>query len=506
MDKERIRRAALGKRGSDIDARHQRRLRTYVIMIIALVLWMVLSDRDAEPPVERARRSLDPVDVPSASPDQPLAHIDPERLASVRDGSTAERSMLEREALDHLRKQAGRLVYGDLEKLGLVEGDWDALVEHGAEHRGQPVWTLGTLQWIEREMVDGYLEVRGEVRDREGRPWAFIVLTEPGDLIQGDVVKLAGFSFKAYELRRPDGEPVTAPLIVGDEILESAWPMAAVTELAPDALDNVFDTSLAQASAPLDSPEFYTLLSYVQHASRQQLLAGHDDFDELLPSELLARPFAHRGRPVKLTGVAYYLTEAPLGPRGENPLGIPFGWNLWFSDNRAGPAGMVLAVGLERPVGVEEGQIVEVEGLFFRRYGFENKNNQPRMASVVIMRDAHTFVPLEDTLTPTLVKIVTGLVAALVLLIVIGQWRERSATSSARSRRMRRHHDNVARPGLLNPPDAPSATDAPDAPDPGDPGDPGDPADAPDAVDAPGPPEQPRAPGPVGPDRDGASP
>lgn len=427
-------------------------MRVYLLAIIVLALaWAWGGGGDAAP-LERARQPLDPLDLPQSRDAVPLAAVDVAQLAGVRDGTAGERTLLEQEPLRHLLLQAGRLVYGDLQSLGVIEADYAALLADSAAWRGRPLSVIGRLQWFERETLFDYRQLRGEILDAQGRSWSFIALSEPYEMAHGDVVRASGFYFKQHDQVRPDGGQLSAPLLVCDELLRSAFRMAPVTALAPDALEAVRDATLGDASRPLDSPEFWTLLSYVHNTPVDQLFPPGEPLIERQPPELLKRPWAFRGQPMRLTGVAYYLTEAPLGLKGENPLGMPFGWHLWVSDNRAGQAGTVLAILTERPEGVEEGQIVEVDGLFFRRWSFENKRNQPHMASVIVAKRVLPFEPEADTLTPVLVKIVIGVVGALVLAILFGQLREQRAGLAARSRRMTRHKHNVARPGLLGGP------------------------------------------------------
>ena len=450
MDRERITKAATGHKASDINQRMNRRMKAYAFGI-AIIL-AVLYAYGPEAPVEKATRAeqpLGPVDVPVGDAVQSLAQIDKALLAEVADGTVVERSRIEAGPRRHLMKQAGRLVFGDLGKLGLAPGDWETLVTGAADQRGQPFWILGTLAWWQEERVDGYTEIRGEVVDRAGQPWAFLSVTEPYNLKSGDVVKLAGFYLKSHEMLRPDGELVTAPLIVADEVLASAYRIEPVTEYPGEQLSSVRDYNIAQASRPLDSLAFYELLSFVNTAEVEQVLPT-DAVSELMPSELLATPSDWRGEPVALTGVLYFKTEAPLGPRGENPLGVPFAWNLWVSDNRAGAAGTMLVVSLDEPVNVTERQIVTIKGRFYRRFAFENKANSPRMAAVIIASEIEPLIPEENTLTPLLLNIILVMVGLVAAFIMLGQWREQRAMATARTQRMRRHRVNVARPGMLS--------------------------------------------------------
>lgn len=429
-------------------ASFQRRLRVLVIAAALVAVAYAWLGDEAGAPVGLADEPLEVRDVPRA--DAPsLARVDATLLAEVADATPLERSRLEAQPLAHLLLQAGRLVYGDIARLGAVPGDWQALVERGAEHRGQPVTVLGTLRWTQAADLGGGQRVRGELSDEAGRPWAFVLVTEPWDVTPGDVVKLEGFSFKAHELLRPDGSQVTAPLVVADELLRSAFPLAPVTELLAGAFDGLRDYDLREAAAPLESPELWTLMSYVAHTDVATLFPPDQPLPEIVPHELLKRPAEFRARPVTITGVLYHLAQEPLGPRGENPLGIPFAWHLWLSDNRAGGAGMVLALSTTPPGGLAVGDIVEVDGLFLRRWSFENRSNEVRLASVVVASRVRRFVPAPDTLKPVLVKAIFVLVGGLGLAFAIAQWRERRREQSARSDRMRRHQENLARPGRL---------------------------------------------------------
>ena len=433
MDKSRIGNAAVGKRSADIDRRMKRRIYVYVAAAVLLFfVWDSNRHKGAPPP---SPTETGPLDIPTEQL-PPRAKIDPARLAAVRDGTRDERLMLEQDAHLHVLEEASKLAYGDLDQLGLVPGDWQALHDDPAPHRGQPFWVIGTLSWLDTEVIDRLPYYRGEVIDADGNPWAFSVAIQPYKLEVGQVVKLAGFFVKTWEFLRPDGTFVTAPLLVGEEILESSFRMDPVTRLRVDLLDEVRDADLAQANRPLESLAFYELLSYVTHAPLETLFSVPPV--EVQPIELLRDPDHWRGETVHVTGVLLYMKETPLGPRGENPLGEPFAWQLWVSDTRSGDAGTMLVMSLVKPEGVAEGDIVDVEGIFLRRFAFENKANRPRMVAVIPARSVTKFTPREDTLTPVLVKVIIGLVGAIVLLVALGGAAERRSSAKARGSRMRR--------------------------------------------------------------------
>ena len=116
MDRERIRYAAMGRKPSDVDRRLKRRMIVYGAAIFVIVAYTMFTGTWSSTP-ERATEPIGPVDVPVEQP--PLASIDAALLATVADGTNAERAQLEPSARAHLRRESGKLVWGDLEKLGL---------------------------------------------------------------------------------------------------------------------------------------------------------------------------------------------------------------------------------------------------------------------------------------------------------------------------------------------------------------------------------------------------
>ncbi len=435
MDRARIGRAATGKRPSEVEKQFKRRIVVYLFAIaLVWIAWKVLSP-DAPRPVSSVA-TIDDTDTP-ADPLPPAAEIDPAILARVKDGTPAERAYLERPAQVHLLEEAGKLAYGDLEQLGLRTGDWDELEHAPGNHRGTPFSVLGRLEWLEADEVDRLVHYRGQLRDDDDRPWAFQVLVEPWNVEVGDVVRVQGFFLKQYDALQPDGTLLTAPLLVGEELLASAWRIDPVTSLPRGVFDDVHDRDLAQASRPLDSLAFYELLSYVANTADVTADPEREPPEETQPHLLLNNPDYWRGRSVALTGVLLYMKQAPLGVRGENPLGTPFVWQLWVSDTRSGDAGTMLVLTLEKP-DVAEGDIVDVDGIFFRRWSFENKANRPRMVAVVPARSVVTFTPAGDAITPVLVRVIVGLVALIVGLVVVGSVRERRSAARARGSRLAR--------------------------------------------------------------------
>ncbi|MBM3986194.1 MAG: hypothetical protein FJ296_11000, partial [Planctomycetes bacterium] len=444
MDQDRVERIqrAFG------DNPHKRRLIVYAVFFVLLLAWVGVSifraaqvseGPEVAPPDEAVPRGIR----------ETLARVDPARLAGVRDGSELERAVLERDAAAHLLEQAGKLVWGDLEQLGLQPADRDALEADPAAFRGRPLWVIGTLQWQE-PLQDDVLGacVQGELRDQQDRPWNFLSLAQLQDVRTGEVARASGFFLKHWDLLRPDGSRSSGPLLVCEEVLRSAFRIAPVTELDPDLFLRVRDFDLQDASQPLESPEFFQLLSYVQSAPPGVLFAERDPPPEIRPDALMRDTGEWRGEPVRVSGRLLLAREIPLGPRGENPLGVPVAWDLWLSSYQ----GVSRVISLQPPEGLEElRDIVDADGLYFRRYAYENTRDMPRMAAVVVASRLQRFVPPENQWLPTAIRIMVGLAAGGAVLFFLLARSDRKAAALARQASIARKKKLVARPGLLHP-------------------------------------------------------
>ncbi len=416
---------------------------TFLIVVLGAAIFTTSSTKDA-PQDSR----------PYDYPDEPvirevLANVDATIMAGVRDTSRIDRSTLEPEPFRHLLLQAGKLVYGDLEQLGIEKGNWDELTATPAEHRGDPVWVLGELVWVDTLAGPWPTHWRGEIVDEFGASWHFACVVEPDGLNPGDIVRIGGFFMKHYEGLRPDRSFVSGPLIIGEELVASAWRIDAVTRLPATELEELRDYDLEAATRPLEEPLFYKLISYVKNTDIESFFPAERSLEEYEtePVKLMQNSSLFRGKPVRVYGKLLHKQMVPLGPRGENPLGIPFAWHVWI-DNQFG--GMSLAVSLDEPVGMKKGDIIYADGLFYRRWAFENAINRPVMAATVVTKRFEKHVPKPDTVTP---MIRNGIIALLVImgaLLFVGSMIDKKKSAENRTRRMRLHRKNVARPGLLS--------------------------------------------------------
>jgi hypothetical protein len=444
----------MGKRGG---RREKRRLIVYSVVFLFIIVFYLTRTGDAPD----ARETL-PAESPFMPREyEPLAKVDPIRLADVADGTQVERAAIERDALDHLLNESSKLVYGDLDLLGLSAPSREELLRDPAAWRGRPVTALGRLDWFEPDTTTDPHTFRGVVIDRDEQPWPFVVLHLPWDIDAGGVVRIKGFFLKHADMLKPDLSFASGPLIVGEELLPSSYPLDPVTELRPDLFDTVRDFDLGEASRPLESRSFFELLSFVQHGDMETLFGPPEEREPVFAVQLLNDTTSWRGRPVTTRGQLLHYQKLPLGPAGENPLGVPYAWQIW-TFNYSG--GLTYAISLEEPVGlVPEQDLVDIDGLYYRRFLYESGQNKPAMAAAIIAARVRRFVIPEDPVAPFIERAVLFTMLAIGVLIVFGQLVLRKQSRELRKRSVGRKKKLIQMPGLLHPQQPPEDGQGEDA-------------------------------------------
>lgn len=440
MDKGRIRSAAMGGSGK-VDG--QRRMIAYSLLLVALVVFYIIKGPGSSP--RPATVPLAPPQLPKQN--EPLAQVERELLVTVADRTRDDRALLEPASFAHLSEQAAKLVYGDLEAFDLERGDWIELTNSADSRRGDALYVIGTLKWMQPMSDSRGYQVRAEIEDEDGRSWNAIFVTEPFDLHPGDVVKAAGFFFKHYDMLRPDRSTSSGPLIVGEELLRSAFRIDPVSQLREDLFMRVRDYDISEAGRPIDSPEFYELLSYVMNVPTEELFPADVDLSNVAPLRLLKHTDLYRGTTLRVEGLLLAAQQVPLGPRGENPLGIPFVWKLWLSSY----GGISLVITFESPEEfIEREHVILADGVYFRRYAYENQLGNPKMAAVLIAARIERYVHPTSPISPLLIWIIIGMISIVGVLMWVGAQRDRVSEAAARQKRVARQKKLAGLPGRLS--------------------------------------------------------
>ncbi len=446
MDRNRIRKAAMGKRAAaartGATGREKIRLIAYGLLIVVIGGYFAARPADKEDAAVEAVRH--PVSPRNATP---IAVVDVARLTAVRDDTPTARAVLEPDARDHLVSQAGRLVFGDMEQLGVRALPRATVVSDPGAHRGAPLSVLGRLLWYEPELATTPHTFRGEIEDEQGGAWTFLVVNLPWGLEVGEVVRVSGFFFKLHDMLRPDRTFATGPLLVAEELLPSAYRIAPVKVLRDDLFLGTRDLDLSDASRPLDSLAYFELLSYVQNTAADVLFGPVATREPIYARDMRSDPTRWRGRAVTVRGKVLHTQRSSLGPMGENPLGIPWVWEVYLLNSVGGPT---RAITLEEPVGIEPDMTVDVDGIFFRRFAYENKFNDPIVSTVIIAGDVRPFVIPPDEITPFIQRFVLFGGLGLVALIVLAQRREGRQRGRDRHRSADRKKKLIALPGTLH--------------------------------------------------------
>lgn len=387
-----------------------------LVLFLAGYLYVRLvlpADRDRPAPVERyvARREIEP---PIRR--QPSVRIDRELLSQVRDATRVERLVREPEPYAHLLTQARRLTPGDMEALGIRPLDFDAVFADPAKFRGDPFRVKGTL--VDLEVVRGrvWQEVRGTLRDREGRLVAFTVLEDP-KVRPGDVVRLDGFFFKIAAVEVEPGRYEDAPLLVGKRLVRSFFPIERVESLEEIAWDEVRDFD-ATEMIRLPEDVIFKVLAWVRgldEEKRRALSAPEVDY-----AELRRHPDRYRGKVIRI--LARYVPglewERKLGPNGENPLEV----EAFHEGILALPGNRLIRWVALEPFPkqfLDRTRLFYVTAVFIKNYAWENEKGEILSGPLVVPVRVDPFELPGSEVIEGVARWIGGTVLALLVLFFV---------------------------------------------------------------------------------------
>ena len=346
----------------------------------------------------------------------PGAQVDPKKLEGVRDDTLAGQVVIEKDAYLHLLKQASRLVFGDMEILGVRRAVPAEIIKDTKAHRGKPYEIKGNLQWYEKVKDLDFELYRGYLTSYTGDYFYFTVLYMDEDIRIGDVVKLQGFFFKRYSFTLPGTNTriKDAIYLVGKRLVPSFFDMPPVKHLDMNLLNRLYDYDIQDMVKPFEEKPLYHMLSYVLNMDEKTYRSI--DFQEILAVDLLRRSGSMRGRPVKILGEIVWIVKRNLGPDGENPVG-PRTLYHGVCMNYRGRFCYFLS--FERPKNLKPKELVYLKGFFFRNYAYRSRKENLVPAPVVIVKGFEQFVmPKDYTLRYISYAILAGTVLACLFLFI----------------------------------------------------------------------------------------
>ncbi|MHC4943116.1 MAG: flagellar basal body-associated FliL family protein [Planctomycetota bacterium] len=412
-------------------------LRLTILIVLAIIVVIAYIYFDHQAKIQRQEAELDPdsfVEVPDTLR-IPGAKVDPARLAEVKDSEIAERVIKEKEPYLHLIQQAGRLVYGDMELLGVAKADLDEIRSNPPAFRGKPFEIKGSLQWWE-EVKDKEKEFslyRGYITTPDDDYVYFTVLDIPYDIAIGEVIKLQGFFFKLYSFS----------LLGEDTRVTSFYKIDPVHELDMDLMDTVYDYDILDMAKPFEEKHLFHMLSYVQNLNEEKL--SSIEFQEAIPTEIIKKPGDFRGKPVQIMGEIVLLpVERNLGPGGENPLGIKRCYHGILLNYRGGKFGFVYFLTLEKPDWMQKKDLVYLRGFFMRNYAYRTQNENLQPAPLIIASEFEKFIlPKDYTITYISIAILGGTIL-LSIFFLFQMFKDRRQNQQYREKFIARKKKQVA--------------------------------------------------------------
>lgn len=387
-------------------------LRITILIVLATVVVAAYFFFDYRSKLQREAAEIDPdsyVEVPSTMR-VPGAKIDPEQLKEVRDTELAERVVKEKDAYLHMIQQAARLVYGDMELLGVQVLDFEAVRNDPASFRGQPFEIKGELNWLEEITENDARIHRGYLTTPQGDICYFTTLSVDDTLALGDVVKLQGFFFKIFSFNPPGEEARVndAVFLIGKHLIPSFYKMEPVHALDMNLLERLYDYDILDMCKPFEEKQLYHMLSYVSNLDEEKLKSIQ--YQEAIPPEILRKAGNYRGQPVQILGEIVLLpVERNLGPEGENPLDIKRCYHGILLNYRGGKFGFCYFMTLEKPDWMEKRDLVYLRGYFFRNYAYRTQNENLQPAPLIIATEFEKFeMPEDNTIKYISIAILAG--------------------------------------------------------------------------------------------------
>ncbi|TAH39323.1 MAG: hypothetical protein EYC70_00625 [Planctomycetota bacterium] len=446
------------------DDRRQQRLRELrqaqlalrkrlVLMVLTLVV--LIGFLFAIPKLARPRRVAAPPPEPTQA-EVALPPLDLQVLAEVRDSTPEERVVLEPEPFAYLLRMSLALLPDHLRMLDEPALPFDAIEHEAAELRGRPFRLRGELleQRTMTRLPGAPTEHWYRLRDDGGRDFFHVSMRPLAQEFQEPYFRADGYFFKVYTGSvESGGERVTAPLLVGRELVPSYRRVEPVHEPDFTLLADVRDAQFGDPTE-LDQAGLWHLLNVAValRSDPQRLARAFEGAPELnrtlLETQMLESPALFRGRPMLLPGsVVGDSVRYEVGL--ENPLRLDAITHAYWGNLSLGKQPVHLIGPGRFPMAAQPGESGQRRfyGWFLQLESAIDKEGNARLYPVYVVADARQ-IPLESpAFLHTAVIVFFGVAAllALFMIVLVVRDKRRSATFEV-ERTQRRHKRDAAQP------------------------------------------------------------
>ncbi len=354
----------------------------------------------------RQKRSEAPGDIPVLADEIPeerpfVPAIDAARVESlVRDAESADRVMLEGEALDELFRYARQMTAGSYRALEAPELDAERIQEivgAPADHRAEPFFARGWIDSLRtrRQGPAGETQHIGRMVLEDESVAYFATLRMPEDRTVGSYARLDGLFLKVYsEESRQSGEWLEGPLLVGANLVPS-WPdEGTVRQLDPNKLVYLTDDSVDGGITRLPFEATWHVMGYARDLDPDEV-----DWEEapLLNKAALEDLLAYgvdeyRLKPYRIP--VSRLQSVTVKQAGENPARLDKITEGWIGNTTwhnviyyRGP----FEAGHLR--GGRDADLVTARGFFLKNLAYEPRDGGMHLAPAFVLTEMDRFVP-----------------------------------------------------------------------------------------------------------------
>lgn len=349
----------------------------FVALVASLFFWPAPAPSPLLPDsAGRDAANLPPAEeLTTVSGDKPIEIPEALRL-EIKESTDLERVVREKEPFAYLVAETARRSYRYLASQGFERIDPQKVLDSPGAYRASPVEVKGRLlEFTEipppegsgpvRRLFQGTLELEEIAAD--GRPHvAFFALIDepPGDVAAGDVYRVQGTFFKAYEDLVSHGDSRThriGPFVVGKKMMRS-YVYETVTELDLELLATVDEDPEGDGIETLEFRPYFHALSFVKNVEKAPA-----DAPEVTWQQLWNDPAGHRGKWVRLVGTIKHLEREDLD---DNPAGLTHVYRMILLTGERRLAEVMMP---DKPAGVALHDWVTVEGISFKNHAYENR-------------------------------------------------------------------------------------------------------------------------------------